>query len=52
MILKTWIEKPRGMLLVEEDSKNMVAWGSKSEGELVEASQSEDHRKVEAVVKK
>ena len=27
----------------------MAAWGSQSEGELVEASRSEDHRKVEAV---
>ena len=57
MILKTWIDKPRGMLLVEEDIPHRgggacwtpLRWGSGSEGELVDTSRSEDHRKVQAV---
>ena len=61
MTWMTWIDKPRGMLLVEEDIphrgggglldtiKSMAACGSSTgEGELVESSQSADDRQMEA----
>ena len=60
MILKTSIDKPCGMLLMEEDTphrgggacwtpfKDMVSWRFKNECEFVDAPRSEDHRKVEA----
>ena len=58
--LKAWIDKPRGLLLVEEDLPHRggrVCWtplrtwprgDPKVKEDLVEASRSEDHQKVEA----
>ena len=52
MISRKWIDKPRGMLLCEEGIPHrggVAACESQISEEVDEVSQSEDHRRVEAV---